>query len=117
MKKTEQFILSTLLLIFSFNYSSAQSDSKISSSGIFAGRMIGTEHLKRGEIRKFNREFKNSHSVPAIFRFFSNRTFAPKLSVDLLDGKGIHLFSISEINALPAINVGARINAGIIITL
>lgn len=47
----------------------------------------------------------------------SNETFSPNFSVDLLDGKGIHLFTTPKIGPIPTVNVGARINAGIKITI
>lgn len=47
----------------------------------------------------------------------SKDTFSPKFSVDLLDGKGIHLFSISNMGIIPNVNVGARITAGIKISI
>ena len=47
----------------------------------------------------------------------SKETIAPKFSVDLLDGKGIHLFSISNMGIIPNVNVGARITAGIKISI
>lgn len=47
----------------------------------------------------------------------SKETFTPKFSVDLLDGKGIHLFSISNMGIIPNVNVGARITAGIKISI
>lgn len=39
--------------------------------------------------------------------------YTPKFSMDLLDGKGIHLFNIPEMGPMPSMNVGVRINAGI----
>lgn len=47
----------------------------------------------------------------------SQEKYIPNFSVDLLDGKGIHLFNVPEIGPIPSMNVGARINAGIKITL
>lgn len=41
----------------------------------------------------------------------------PKFSVDLLDGAGIHLFTISNHDFIPSMRVGARIKAGFIITI
>ena len=47
----------------------------------------------------------------------SKETFSPKFSVDLLDGKGIHIFSISHMGLIPNMNIGARITAGIKISI
>ena len=47
----------------------------------------------------------------------SKETFTPNFSVDLLDGKGIHLFTTPKMGPIPTVNVGARINAGIKITI
>lgn len=68
-------------------------------------------------LRKLKKEIKKAQVRPAKFRMFMNKTFAPKLSVDLLDNKGIHLFTITDLDPIPTISVGARINAGLIITL
>lgn len=43
--------------------------------------------------------------------------YTPKFSLDLLDGSGIHLFSISKMGPIPSMNVGARIKAGISISI
>lgn len=45
------------------------------------------------------------------------RTFKPKLSADLLVGKGIYLFTIPDTDILPRMEIGARIKAGITITI
>lgn len=47
----------------------------------------------------------------------SKETFTPKFSIDLLDGKGIHLFTTPKMGPIPTVNVGARINARIKITI
>ncbi|CAN5334853.1 hypothetical protein BH10BAC1_BH10BAC1_11140 [soil metagenome] len=51
------------------------------------------------------------------YKQISKEKYSPKFSVDLLDGKGIHLFSISNIGIIPKMNVGARVTAGIKISL
>lgn len=43
--------------------------------------------------------------------------YTPKFSLDLLDGSGIRLFSISKMGPIPSMNVGARIKAGITIII
>lgn len=43
--------------------------------------------------------------------------YTPNFSLDLLDGSGIHLFSVSKMGPIPSMNVGARIKAGITITI
>ena len=112
MKKAEQITLTISLFILSSNYANAQS-SNISNKSVFAVQAAKVAACI--ELRKLKQELKRS--TPATFGFFEGRTFAPKISLDLLDGKGIHLFTISEIQALPVINVGAHFNAGIIMTL
>lgn len=47
----------------------------------------------------------------------TSEKYRPKFSFDLLDGKGIHLFSTSKMGPIPAMNIGARVNAGIKITI
>lgn len=47
----------------------------------------------------------------------SKDKYFPSFSLDLLDGKGIHLFSISNLEPIPKINIGARITAGIKISI
>lgn len=47
----------------------------------------------------------------------STAKYTPNFSLDLLDGSGIHLFSISKMGPIPSMNVGARIKAGITITI
>lgn len=47
----------------------------------------------------------------------TSEKYIPKFSFDLLDGKGIHLFSTSKMGPIPSMNIGARVNAGIKIML
>lgn len=47
----------------------------------------------------------------------STNRYTPNFSVDLLEGKGIHLFNISEMGPIPSMRIGARIKAGITITI
>lgn len=47
----------------------------------------------------------------------STNRYTPKFSLDLLDGSGIRLFSISKMGPIPSMNVGARIKAGITISI
>ena len=47
----------------------------------------------------------------------STGRYTPNFSVDLLDGKGIHLFSVSKMGPIPSMIIGARIKAGITITI
>ena len=47
----------------------------------------------------------------------SRERLTPNFSFDLLDGSGIHLFSISKMGPIPSMNVGTRIKAGIKITI
>lgn len=47
----------------------------------------------------------------------SRDRYTPNFSLDLLDGSGIHLFSISKMGPIPSMNVGARIKAGITIII
>ncbi len=47
----------------------------------------------------------------------STARYTPNFSLDLLDGKGIHLFNISEMGPIPSMSIGARIKAGITITI
>jgi hypothetical protein len=121
MKKVRQLILVNFLLLFSLNLLSAQTVFSVSDSSVFAGRIREANVYSKADCRKnmkdYKKEYRTTHTRPATFRLFLNRTFAPKLSVDLLVGKGIHLFTISHLNPIPTINVGARINAGIVITL
>lgn len=103
--------------MFTLKNMNAQTISSVSDSSIFSARVTEATIYSRADFRKNKRAFKQSKPRPATFRLFMNRTFAPKLSVDLLDGKGIHLFSITEMGPIPTMNVGARINAGIKITI
>lgn len=67
-------------------------------------------------IKRFKNTLIKNIKKPAAFHFL-NRAFRPKVSVDLLEGSGIHLFTISDIGPLPTLNIGARFKAGIIITI
>ena len=51
------------------------------------------------------------------FKKSSKEVFTPNFSVDLLDGSGIHLFTTPKMGSIPTVNVGARINAGIKISI
>jgi hypothetical protein len=70
-------------------------------------RVINLGKINRKETRLQN------FSVESFFK----HSFKPELSVDLLDGDGIHLFTISNLDFIPTIKVGARIKAGILITI
>ncbi len=59
---------------------------------------------------------KNESTLPS-FHLFHSAIFHSKLSVNLLEGSGIHLFSVSDIDPLPSFSIGARFNAGLIITI
>ncbi|MCW3070166.1 MAG: hypothetical protein JWO44_56 [Bacteroidetes bacterium] len=81
---------------------------------LFSAKNERKEHvIKIGRIKN---SFKKEKGSTAIFRLL-NYGFRPKASLDLLDNSGIHLFTISDIGTLPALHVGARFNAGIIITI
>ncbi|OFY83147.1 MAG: hypothetical protein A3F72_09055 [Bacteroidetes bacterium RIFCSPLOWO2_12_FULL_35_15] len=60
----------------------------------------------------------NLNSLKA--RFENHKKFKkynPTFSVDVLDGKGIHLFTISNISSIPTIRVRVDINIGLTISL
>ena len=64
-----------------------------------------------------NLSLKSYLIVRKEYKKSSQETFTPKFSIDLLDGKGIHLFSNSEMGPIPSMSVGARLYAGIKITI
>lgn len=60
----------------------------------------------------------NLNSLKA--RFENHKKFKkynPTFSVDVLEGKGIHLFTISNISSIPTIRVGVDVNIGLTISL
>lgn len=60
----------------------------------------------------------NLNSLKARFENHKkNKKYNPSFSVDVLNGKGIHLFTISNINSIPTIRVGVDVNIGLTITL
>lgn len=67
-------------------------------------------------IKNFTSSLKKEKKTAA-FQLFKCRSFQPKFSVELLEGKGIHLMSISDLGPLPDLSVGARFKAGFIITI
>ncbi len=41
----------------------------------------------------------------------------PKFSMDVYDGKGIHVLTISNVNFLPTMRIGVAFNAKVVITI
>jgi hypothetical protein len=72
---------------------------------------------KERSINLGKKERKTEDLQTSLLKHFFNTPFQPELSVDLLDGSGIHLFTISDIDLIPTIRVGARIKAGLKITI
>ena len=119
MKKAKQIIFTLLLIVSSFSHSKGQT-STVPGTSVFTPYIKETKFFKRAELRKIRKEYRQGRSDSKLISFirsFTTGTFAPQVSVDLLDGKGIHRFTISHSDLLPAMNVGARFHAGIIITL
>jgi hypothetical protein len=101
-------IISILILINIMASLNAQNNHPVNFLSFHKG--IKKERLMNLHVKKHERS-KKSEST------FFDRSLKPRFSVDLLDGTGIHLFTISNIDFIPTINVGARIKAGIIITI
>jgi hypothetical protein len=79
-------------------------------------RMLFQEQSQELNVRKIKRDIRKAQTRPA-FHLLSKSIFSPKLSVALLDNKGIHLFTISNVSFMPTINVGAKIKIGFVITI
>ena len=73
-----------------------------------------SSHLK-GSIK--NLSLKSYLIARKEYKKSSQETFTPKFSIDLLDGSGIHLFTTPKMGPIPTVNVGARITAGIKISI
>lgn len=111
MMKKALLILSVLIGILKVNVLHAQSFHSKEKSGFF-----NKSGIKKARI--LNLCGKRNNKVKSTdFQSFFAGSINPKLSIDLLDGSGIYLFTISNIDFIPTIKVGARIKAGIIITI
>jgi hypothetical protein len=99
-----------LLIILTSGTLSAQSGKK----SILTKRTDRTESFQsvKAVFKSFKKGNKNSS-----LQLFQNRALRPKMSVDLLDGKGIHLITTYKMGPIPAFSLGARFNASIIITI
>lgn len=103
-----------ILIIFSAGALKAQSGSAEKRKNLFSLKADKTE--RPFNIKKICKTFSKKGKESSSFHFLSMK-LRPKVSVDLLDGSGIHLFTISDVGTLPALNVGARFRAGIVITI
>jgi hypothetical protein len=110
MKTCFAFILSLLMVTGAF----AQSPKKNAVHSGSKKQFWGNTEKRIRDSFVFRPEKESSFSFSS---FFQSCPVRPEASVDLYDGKGIHLFSVSGISMLPPISVGARFNAGLIITL
>jgi hypothetical protein len=102
--------IKTLLLIaMLFTCAHAKAQSRVFRTGNLLSVKESTVKMPFRKFRANEKAFKGF--------FQHNRKVAPKLSVELLDNKGIHLFSIMNNEFLPDMNVGAKFSAGIIICI
>ena len=63
-------------------------------------------------------EIINLNSLKARFGNHKKiKKYNPSFSLDVMDGKGIYLFTISKISSIPTIRVGVDVNIGLTITL
>lgn len=60
--------------------------------------------------------FKNMQS-DHITKKESVKKIIPKFSMDVYDGKGIHVLTISNVNFLPTMKIGVAFNAKVLITI
>jgi len=111
MKKLNQILLITMIFLIA-DHSMAQTSLKGKYSFLKAG---GSKKERSIELGK--KERKTADRQASFLEHFFNKSFQPELSVDLLDGSGIHLFTISDVDFIPTIRVGARIKAGLRITI
>lgn len=76
-----------------------------------------SEYSKRSGSEKRSGSI-NLNSLKARFENHKKiKKYNPYFSLDVLDGKGIHLFTISNISSIPTIKVGVDVNVGLIISL
>lgn len=101
-----------MMIIFSTGHLIAQSGTPGKYSFLKFNALRSERSIDLGKKENKQTDFQTS-----LMKYFFNETFQPKLSVDLLDGSGIHLFTISDIDFIPTIKVGARIKAGFTITI
>ncbi|HEX8515796.1 MAG TPA: hypothetical protein VF868_06310 [Bacteroidia bacterium] len=71
-------------------------------------------HNRTLDLRKAVQSFKEKSHGTGLFH---GNMFRPKFSLDILAGSGIHLMNTPEIGPIPAISVGARFKAGLVITI
>ncbi|MCW3101916.1 MAG: hypothetical protein JWO09_356 [Bacteroidetes bacterium] len=101
-----------ILLLFILPALSLKAQNGSGRKALFSLKNERKEHvIKIGRVKSSCQK-----ESPAIFRLLSHG-LRPKASVDLLDGSGIPLFTISDLGTLPTLHVGARFNAGIVITI
>lgn len=79
--------------------------------------LTNTTSITESKNKIKNLSLKNYLIARKEYKKTSNDKYTPNFSVDLLDGSGIHLFSVSKMGVIPAMNIGARIKAGITITI
>jgi hypothetical protein len=108
MKKLIQILF--ILMIILMNYQLSFSQAKHSFfKKVEIKEEMSVRILEKNSERNISKAFSFS-------KFFGN-DFQPKLSFMLLNGSGIHLFNTSKNDLIPAMNVGIRIKAGIIINI
>ena len=61
---------------------------------------------------RFNKRITNNKSKKV-----TAKKVIPKFSMDVYDGKGIHVLTISNVNFLPTMRIGVEFNAKLLITI
>ena len=105
MKAAQLFQIGLLLLILSTKLN-AQSTS-IKKDGFLK------KQLQEARIDlRFNNRITNNQSKKV-----TAKKVIPKFSMDVYDGKGIHVLTISNVNFLPTMRIGVEFNAKLLITI
>lgn len=107
-------VLFILILLVSF--SQLRGQTKASRSFLMNYNRNIPSYIKANRLDR-NLSLKSYLVARHEYKQISTNKYTPNLSVDLLDGKGIHLFSISNMGLIPKMNIGARITAGIKISI
>lgn len=108
MKKPNNLLIILFLLLFVIKSNGQNLGSlKRITTSTKTINVLNMKLFKMGMVQREKTETAKPHK----------RMFRPKFSVDLLNNKGIHLFTISDVDFLPTIKVGARVKAGISITI
>jgi hypothetical protein len=104
-------ITTILLMLMNSVCSNAQGPSNVKYA------VLKMNILKERAINLGKKEHSATGHFNSLIKHFSNQLFKPEFSVDLLNDSGIRLFTISDVDFIPTIRVGARIKAGLTITL